>query len=129
MSDYREFCSVCNKEINFGNHAPGCPVPARIRAERAEHEWKVQKDRESEEAPFREITKEEELFDKVRALETQINDAEAAIHPVKMQYDAGLRVIRDRDLVSDYLNHGKEIRRKARTPLHDQSKAAGLNES
>lgn len=103
MADYRDWCHVCNAEINFGSHEPGCPEPARIHAARQEMEWNREQKKKAEERPFKDI-EPEDLFEEIYQTEWDISVVREELNPLENKRDAAYRVLNDRDLTFKYLD-------------------------
>lgn len=103
MADYRDWCHVCNAEINFGSHEPNCPEPARIHAARKEMEWKKEKAREAAEKPFKN-REPEELFEEIWQIECDIAAIREKLDPLEESRLAAYRVLMDSDQSFKYLD-------------------------
>lgn len=114
MADYRQWCGTCNSEIGFGSHTPGCPVPAQQRAAEVEREWLRDQKEANEEKPYREMT-DAGLFDAVFNLESKISKIEETLMPLENEKNAAMRVVRDKELLSEYIYAMREKRENERT--------------
>lgn len=109
MADYRQWCGTCNNEIGFGGHKPGCPVPAQQEAAEAERRWLRDQKEAYEEKPYRELSNTE-LFNAVMELENKISEINETLMPLEEEKKAAMRVMRDKNLLSEYLYAKREKR-------------------